>query len=131
MQCAEASRSISDLSVKVDEELVPKFNSKLQDMENESKVIQYDLRRNKAPKMDSLLADSDQLLTKVSTTYNLEIRKLGERLDKIEADTPGIKWLWKLGYGILEWVLVLLMWLAWSLVSVLRLGRGTFNMVFV
>jgi hypothetical protein len=124
------SNGISETSKNCTNGLIPEVENKLKDLENRLSAIRDEFGEKRAPKMDNILVESDKILGEVSTTLNLEIRKVGERLDKVEAFAPSpAKLLWTIGYGMLEWSLVIFMWFIWGFVSILRLLKSSFRLI--
>lgn len=124
------SNDISETSKNCTNKLIPQVESNLKALEDRVLAIRDEFREKRAPKMDNILVESDKILGEVSTTLNLEIRKVGERLDKVEAFAPSpAKLLWTIGYGMLEWSLVIFMWAIWGLVSIMGLIKSTFRLI--
>lgn len=124
------SNDISETSKNCTNTLIPEVENNLKDLETRLLAIRDEFREKRAPKMDNILVESDKILGEVSTTLNLEIRKVGERLDKVEAFAPSpAKLLWTIGYGMLEWSLVIFMWFIWGFVSILGLFRSSFRLI--
>lgn len=122
------SNEISNSSQYITEGLIPQYEIKVQDLNKQMDGIHEDFAEKRAPKMDNILVESDKILGEVSTTLNLEIRKIGERLDKVESFAPSpAKLLYSVGYGALEWTVVLFMWLIWGFVSVLGVVKSVFR----
>uniref|UniRef100_A0A060SZT4 ARAD1C03190p n=1 Tax=Blastobotrys adeninivorans TaxID=409370 RepID=A0A060SZT4_BLAAD len=124
------SNEIATLSHNATTKKLPELKRGLKELELKAKNAHHDLSANVSPRMDNLLVESDRLLGEVSTTLNLEMRKIGERLDHLEAASASpVKLFWTIGYSILEWVLVMIMWVVWGLVSVLLAIRSLFRAV--
>lgn len=124
------SNEIATLSHNATTKRLPELKKGLKELDLRAKNAHHDLSANVSPRMDNLLVESDRLLGEVSTTLNLEIRKIGERLDHLEAASASpVKLFWTIGYNVLEWVLVMVMWVVWGLVSVLLTVRSLFRAV--
>lgn len=124
------SQQISETCERALQDLEPRTRKFLANASSQVTTIHQDLMHEKASKMDRIVTESDEIINEVSTVMTLELRRLGERLDKLERQTHGLKWLWNMGYMLLEWTLVILMWIAWGFVSVIRLFRTVSKLPF-
>lgn len=111
-------------------ELESKTQNFLTEASNEVIDIHKELLTNKAVEMDKMVTESDEIINEISTVMMLELRRLGERLDKVERQSHGLQWMWNMGYMLLEWALVIFMWLVWGFVSSIRMIRNV-SKVFV
>lgn len=109
----EVARQVTDIRIPKELELVDLNVKRMRDYHKELTV-------DVATKLDKVLSESDRMINEVNTTFNLEIRKVAGRLDQLEADSPSVKWAWKLGYCILEWTVLLLMWFVWLVFFTVR-----------
>lgn len=129
-QSDSISQHITELSKNATNNLAPLAEEQLKAHENQASIMQKDLNNAKAPRMDSILVKSDNLISKVSTTLNLEVQKVGERMDRLEGDTPSpVKFFTKVGYAILEKTMVVIMWGVWLVVSAVTTVRGVIRLI--
>ncbi|ANB14431.1 hypothetical protein AWJ20_2019 [Sugiyamaella lignohabitans] len=124
------STEMMALTKQFEGELIPKERQYLANTEQEMRKLQFDLTQDYGSRLDSVLLDSDRILNEVNTSLSLEIRKVGMRLDKLEANAPTLQWMWKLAYMLLEWLLVAFMWLAWGVVVGMRQLRRLVALVY-
>lgn len=86
-----------------------------------------------ATRIDKLVTDSDQTINRVSTTLNLEIKQLSERLVALERGSSPweYQFAWShLGYRVLEYLVIAILWVVWGLVSILTSARGAVVFLF-
>ncbi|KAK9481375.1 hypothetical protein V1514DRAFT_323653 [Lipomyces japonicus] len=95
------------------------------------------LSTNFRARFDFAISATDQLNAEVSTTLNIQARKLGESLEILERQCAFFGRreqmkgkLEKFGYAVLEKFVLLFLWGVWGVVSVIRLGRWTFSCIF-
>ncbi|CAN6616822.1 hypothetical protein TRVA0_006S03466 [Trichomonascus vanleenenianus] len=129
-QCDEMSSAIDTTTSRALSELVPRTRDAVSSHEKTIRNLHEDLSQVKAPQMDRVLVTSDKIIGEVSTTLNLEMRKIGERLDRVALDTPSVEWVRVLAYWMLEWVLVIIMWIAWAFFSVIGLAKSSVALIF-
>lgn len=75
-------------------------------------------------RIDSLIADSDQTMNRLSTSYNLELKHTSERIDALNRCAGKRKALIKIGYAVLEYTVLCLMWIAWFIVTTIFIFRS-------
>lgn len=91
----------------------PKFNSSVVKKSIELEDFQNTLLNEYSPKIDQLLLLSDRTIGEVNTTLSLQIRKLNERLEKLQPIHKRSGWIINFGYWLLENLVVLLFWGVW------------------
>ncbi|KAI0462993.1 hypothetical protein LJB42_003798 [Komagataella kurtzmanii] len=79
-------------------------------------------------KLDQMMALSDRMIGEINTSVTLDIRKLNDRIDKLNQSTSLMATksrfdLRKIGYKLLENLIVLLFWLIWVIVSAYRIVK--------
>lgn len=117
----------------VQKDLVPRVRGSVIQSETRLQSLRRTRLSTTSTRIDKLLADSDQTINRLSTTLNVEINQLSERMDFLEhkqSTTMLFKYKWvivHLGYRLLEYMVLLLMWFAWGLVSVLLGVKGVFR----
>ncbi|ODQ67012.1 hypothetical protein NADFUDRAFT_49464 [Nadsonia fulvescens var. elongata DSM 6958] len=104
------------------------------------KLIKTELEYQKSAMLDSALFTSDRVVTEISTSLNLEAKRVCESLDRLECRyisnfsfaTSGSSIYpqgqigsgrWKFMYCMLDWFLRLSIWSIWGVVQILKLGR--------
>lgn len=85
-----------------------------------------DLIANKlTPRVRTAAFEAETLSTQLNTTSTLEIKQLSERLDKgIRKRNRRLRSIRRLGFSLLEWTLVGVMWWLWLIVMVFKILRG-------
>lgn len=86
-----------------------------------------DLVENKlTPRVRAAADDSGELSMKLTTTSTLAVKGLNDVIDgAMRRRRRGpLRWLRRIGYGIVEWLVVGLLWGIWLVVSVLRVVTG-------
>ena len=73
-------------------------------------------------------ADAENLSIQLNTTTTLAIKQLSDVLDRAVRGRQGrLLWLRRLGFVLLEWVLIVLMWWMWLFVMVFKIFHGIFR----
>lgn len=68
---------------------------------------------------------AEDLCTELNTTSTLAVKQLNDSLDKgIRKRNRRLRWLRRVGFVILEWALVGIMWWVWLIVMVWKVTRG-------
>jgi len=129
---AIAEHAYADLSKRLsylNEVLLPKANTMQKAHETEVQLLRRMRLSKLSTRIDILLSDCDQTNNRLSTTLNLEVKKLTEKVDALDRQvsaTMHIKcWLWAFVYILLEYLVVCFMWIAWGLVSVFIAGKDS------
>lgn len=110
---------------------LPKVGEQYDAVGSEVDSLKLDLSDKKDPLLDYLLYEAEHLVTEVSTTLNLETRKTSERLKQIECCGAARDQVWCVCYFLLEWFVVLVMWLIWGVVTAARSVKNTFIMFYI
>ncbi|KAL9115383.1 MAG: hypothetical protein Q9227_000704 [Pyrenula ochraceoflavens] len=77
------------------------------------------------PRVRQAADDAGALSQKMSTSSTLAIKQLNDAVDAaIRRRSKGRRWLRRVGYVVLEWAVLGLMWWAWLLVMIFKVVRG-------
>jgi hypothetical protein len=127
-----ANRIYADLSKTfsyMNRVLLPKAHTVQKANETEVQLLRRTRLSKLSTRIDILLADCDQTNNRLSTTLNLEVKALTEKMDALDRHVSckmHIKWcLWAIIYSLLEYIVVSIMWIAWGLVSAFMAGKDS------
>ncbi|BDD58575.1 hypothetical protein MAP00_003841 [Monascus purpureus] len=99
----------------------PSLKSQLDDLDN---LVNQSLSR----RVREAAADAEGLSVQLNTTTTLAVKQLSDALDKaFKRRRRRFQGLSRVGFVILEWSLVALMWWAWLIVMVFKVIRGVFR----
>ena len=116
-RCSDLRHSMTNFS----HTKVPGLISELDHLEN---LISTTL----SPRMHTMAVEADQLTGELSTTSTLKVKRLNDELDRgIRRRNRRFRRISRLGFVMLEWFVVGVMWIAWMLVMVFKIGRGVWR----
>ena len=70
--------------------------------------------------------DADSFSTELTTTHTLAIKQLNDSIDVIlRRRRRRLRYVRRLGWAMVEWTLLGIMWIVWMIVVIIRLVRGT------
>lgn len=124
------AKEIDQAATRVTEELSPYSQRFIADRLPTVNHLKSSMLREKSVKLESVLVESDRVLGEVSTTLNLEIRRLGERISGIENKSTTLKIFGNLGYTLLAWTLITLLWITWIIATVIMAVQKTIKTSF-
>lgn len=109
--------------------ILPKANAMQQMHETQVQLLRRTRLSKLSTRIDMLLADCDQTNNRLSTTINLELKTLTEKIDALDRHVTikkHIKWcMCTTMYCLLEYVVVSIMWIAWGLMAALMTGKDS------
>ncbi|KAL1965921.1 hypothetical protein VTN77DRAFT_5054 [Rasamsonia byssochlamydoides] len=77
------------------------------------------------PRVRAAAVDAENLSTHLNTTSTLEVKQLSDALDKgIRKRNRRLRWVRRVGFVLLEWTVVGVMWWLWLVVMVFKIIRG-------
>lgn len=127
------SREFNSAVRSVQKDLVPHVQDNVAQSQTRLDTLRRTQLSKTSTRIDSLLVDSDQTINRLSTTLSLEIKQMSERLDVLERIKMPLQWRWivvNMGYRVLEYVVICLLWLVWGFVSVLMGAKSVVDCVW-
>lgn len=84
------------------------------------------------PRVRAAADESGELSMKLTTTSTLAVKGLNDVVEgALRRRRRGpVRWLRRFGYGIVEWMVVGLLWAIWGVVSVFRVVLGAFRVIW-
>ncbi|KAL1985211.1 hypothetical protein VTN96DRAFT_8127 [Rasamsonia emersonii] len=77
------------------------------------------------PRVRAAALDAEALSTQLNTTSTLEVKQLSDALDKgIRKRNRRLRWVRRVGFVLLEWTVVGVMWWLWLVVMIFKVIRG-------
>jgi hypothetical protein len=77
------------------------------------------------PRVRAAAVDAETLSTQLNTTSTLAIKQLSDALDKgIRKRNRRLRWVRRVGFVLLEWTVVGVMWWLWLVVMIFKIIRG-------
>lgn len=90
--------------------------------------LEFLVNTSLAPRMRTMTAEADQLTGELTTTRTLAVKQLNDALDRgIRKRNRRFRRISRLGFVMLEWSLVGVMWVVWMIVMVFRIARGVWR----
>lgn len=102
--------------VQVKREIVPKYLEYLAAMEKTAIDNHHQLDQEVVGALDSLMVVSDMMSSEVNTTLNRQLRETSAQLDHLCSSHQQCLML-NIGFGILEYLMVGIMWTYWAIVT--------------
>ncbi|KAL2004106.1 hypothetical protein VTN02DRAFT_326 [Thermoascus thermophilus] len=91
------------------------------ELENLESLINQSL----TPRVRAAAADAETLSTQLNTTSTLAVKQLCDALDKgMRKRNRRLRWVRRVGFVLLEWVVVGVMWWVWLIVMMFKITRG-------
>lgn len=134
MREREAKQLCGDFNSKVshaNKEVIPSIKASVQAKEVQISTLRQTKLSTTSTRIDRLMADSDRTCNRLSTSLNLEIKQLSERLEVLERHSSAIRFKWIIvnaGFQFLEYFVLFLMWLIWGFVSIILGVRSVFTL---
>ncbi|KAL2215527.1 hypothetical protein M432DRAFT_642564 [Thermoascus aurantiacus ATCC 26904] len=86
------------------------------------------INQSLTPRVRAAAADAEALSTQLNTTSTLAVKQLSDALDKgIRKRNRRFRWVRRVGFVLLEWVVVGVMWWVWLVVMVFKITRGVWR----
>ncbi|KAL8801611.1 MAG: hypothetical protein Q9182_004341 [Xanthomendoza sp. 2 TL-2023] len=77
------------------------------------------------PAVRGSVDDADTLSTELTTTHTLAVKRVNDAVESVlRRRRRRLRWVRRGGYGLLEWMLLGIMWAVWMVVVAVRLVRG-------
>ncbi|OJD19940.1 hypothetical protein AJ78_00134 [Emergomyces pasteurianus Ep9510] len=97
---------------------LPVLNSRLDDLDT---LVTSTL----SPRIRALMVEADKLTSELATTNTLALKQLNDSLDKgMRKRRRRFRWVSRVGFVMLEWVLVGAMWWMWLVVMIFKIFKG-------
>jgi hypothetical protein len=91
----------------------------------ELETLEKLVNRSLTPRVRAAALDAETLSTQLNTTSTLAIKQLSDALDKgLRRRNRRLRWIRRVGFVLLEWLLVGVMWWVWLLVMMFKILRG-------
>ncbi|KAE8551726.1 hypothetical protein EYB25_005616 [Talaromyces marneffei] len=99
--------------------------STLLPLEKEIDTLEDFINNHLTPRVRAAALEAESLSTQLNTTSTLEIKQLSETLDKgLRKRNRRLRSIRRIGFSLLEWTLVGVMWWLWLIVMVFKVIRG-------
>jgi hypothetical protein len=99
--------------------------STLLPLEKEIDTLQDFITNQLTPRVRTAALEAESLSTQLNTTSTLEIKQLSDTLDKgLRKRNRRLRSIRRMGFSLLEWTLVGVMWWLWLIVMVFKVIRG-------
>lgn len=134
MREREAKQLCGDFNSKVchaNKEVIPSIKASVQATQVQISTFRQTKLSTTSTRIDRLMADSDRTCNRLSTSLNLEIKQLTERLEVLERHSSAVRFKWiivNFGFQVLEYFVLFLMWLIWGFVSIILGVRSVFTL---
>lgn len=94
-------------------------------LEKEIDILEDLINTSLTPRVRTAAGEAESLSTQLNTTSTLAIKQLCDSLDKgIRKRNRRLRSLRRIGFVLLEWALVGVMWWAWLIVMIFKIFRG-------
>lgn len=129
---------LSDLSIKVNDDLLPEYEGIYNGLLNEIQTLIHMINEDYSIRIDNLLSNSDRLIGEISTSLSLEMRKFNERIDRLNSSMFGSRYNIEMNlhkerilqmsdsnfaYYFLENFIIILLRLVWVVVNIYKMFR--------
>lgn len=99
--------------------------STLLPLEKEIDTLEDFITNHLTPRVRTAALEAESLSTRLNTTSTLEIKQLSDTLDKgLRKRNRRLRSIRRMGFSLLEWTLVGVMWWLWLIVMVFKVIRG-------
>lgn len=99
--------------------------STLLPLEKEIDTLEDFITNHLTPRVRTAALEAEALSTRLNTTSTLEIKQLSDTLDKgLRKRNRRLRSIRRMGFSLLEWTLVGVMWWLWLIVMVFKIIRG-------
>ena len=101
-------------------------NTTMKNLHDRIKTIDEHVTYNLTPLVRNSADDADSFSTELTTTHTLAIKQLNDSIDIIlRRRRRRLRYVRRLGWAMVEWTLLGIMWIVWMIVVIIRLVRGT------
>lgn len=98
----------------------------VENLHDQIKAIEDRVNYKLTPLVRAAADDADNFGTELTTTHTLAVKQLNDSVDVIlRRRRRRLRWIRSGGWAMLEWALLAIMWLAWFVVLIVRVVRGT------
>ena len=101
-------------------------NETVDQLHQQIKDVDEHITQRLTPLVRGSADEADVFSAQLTTTHTLEVKQLNDAVDAIlRRRRRRLRWIRRLGYVMLEWTLLGIMWWVWLIVVIVRLIRGT------
>ena len=101
-------------------------NTTMTKLHDRIKAIDEHVTYKLTPLVRNSADDADSFSTELTTTHTLAIKQLNDSIDIIlRRRRRRLRYVRRIGWAMVEWTLLGIMWIVWMIVVVIRLVRGT------
>lgn len=101
-------------------------NTRMKNLHDRIKAIDEHVTYKLTPLVRTSADDADSFSTELTTTHTLAIKQLNDSIDVIlRRRRRRLRYVRRLGWAMVEWTLLGIMWIVWMIVVIIRLVRGT------
>lgn len=98
----------------------------IEKLHDQIKAIDEHVTDTLTPHVRDAADDADAFSTELTTTHTLAIKQLNDSVDTIlRRRRRRLRYLRRIGWAMVEWTLLGIMWMVWLVVVIVRLVRGT------
>ena len=115
----ENNKQLRDAAERFSNETVDRLHQQIKDVDEQ-------ITQRLTPLVRGSADEADVFSAQLTTTHTLEVKQLNDAVDAIlRRRRRRLRWVRRLGYVMLEWTLLGIMWWVWLIVVIVRLIRGT------
>lgn len=115
----ENNKQLRDAAERFSNETVDQLHQQIKDVDEH-------ITQRLTPLVRGSADEADVFSAQLTTTHTLEVKQLNDAVDAIlRRRRRRLRWVRRLGYVMLEWTLLGIMWWVWLIVVIVRLIRGT------
>ena len=101
-------------------------NTTVKNLHDRIKAIDEHVTYQLTPLVRTSADDADSFSTELTTTHTLAIKQLNDSIDIIlRRRRRRLRYVRRIGWAMVEWTLLGIMWIVWMIVVIVRLVRGT------
>ena len=101
-------------------------NNTMKNLHDQIKAIDEHVTTKLTPLVMTSADDADAFSTELTTTHTLAIKQLNDSIDIIlRRRRRRLRFTRRIGWAMVEWTLLGIMWMVWLIVVIVRLVRGT------
>ena len=96
-----------------------------ENLHNQIKAVDEQVNFKLTPLVRTAADDADDFSTELTTTHTLAVRQLNDSVDIIlRKRRRRLRWVRRIGWALLEWTVLGVMWMVWFIVVIVRVLRG-------
>ena len=115
----EDNKQLRDAAERFSNETIDQLHQQIKDVDEH-------ITQRLTPLVRGSADEADVFSAQLTTTHTLEVKQLNDAVDAIlRRRRRRLRWVRRLGYVVLEWTLLGIMWWVWLIVVIVRLIRGT------